>query len=90
MIERNLGFKGILPDLLELGEERRRDLLTCQLDVLATIIQGIHYSSSLSLGELKRNPGIELCQRSFDSSLNPTLPFPLSLSDLQPFGQAAF
>ena len=61
MVERNLGAQGILPDLLELGEERRRDLLTRQLHVLAAIIQSIHYSSSLALGQLKRNPGIELC-----------------------------
>ena len=60
MVKGNLGAEGIFPDLLELGEQSGRYLLTRQLDVLAAIIQSIHYSSSLSLGQLKRNPEKEL------------------------------
>ena len=59
---RNLSAKGVFPNLLELGEESRRDLLTRQLDVLATIVQSVDYSSSVSLGQLERNPEVELIE----------------------------
>ena len=51
--ENNLGAKGVLADVLELGEERRGDLLAGELDVFAPIVQRVDNPVSISLSELE-------------------------------------
>ena len=53
MNENNLGAEGVLADVLELGEERRGDLLAGELDVFAPIVQRVDNPVSFSLGELE-------------------------------------
>ena len=51
--ENNLGAEGVLADVLELGEERRGDLLAGELDVFAPIVERVNNPLSLSLSELE-------------------------------------
>ena len=53
MNENNLGAEGVLADVLELGEERRGDLLAGELDVFAPIVQRVDNPVSFSLSELE-------------------------------------